>query len=217
MGSDDLFRKRKARKASDLTRRAAKKNEYESILIVCEGTKTEPNYFNEFIDDLELNTANVKTLSSPATCPRKLVEFAIEKSHEDDYDFIYCVFDKDTHEKYREALHLIEGRPNIVSANSVPCFEYWLILHYVPSTRAFYARASKSPGDEAVEELKRCIPDYAKGKRGIYALLKERMVKAIGNAKTTNAAAHAANTDNPSTNVHKLVELLLEIKRKMDE
>lgn len=172
MGSDDLFRKRKARTANDLARKAAKKNEYESILIVCEGTKTEPNYFNELIDDLELNTANVQTLSSPATCPRKLVEFAIAKSEEEDYDFVYCVFDKDSHAKYGEALQLVDGRLKVIAANSVPCFEYWIILHYTSTTKAFYGKASKSPGQEAVEELKRYIPDYAKGKRGTYSLLR---------------------------------------------
>ena len=59
MGSDNLFHRRKAKKTSDLARRRAKRSAYQKILIVCEGEKTEPNYFNELIDYYELNTANV--------------------------------------------------------------------------------------------------------------------------------------------------------------
>lgn len=45
MGSDDLFKKRKVRKARDISRRIAKRSENKKILIVCEGQKTEPLYF----------------------------------------------------------------------------------------------------------------------------------------------------------------------------
>jgi len=218
VGSDDLFRKRKARTSNELARKAARKSEYESILIVCEGTKTEPNYFKELIDDLELNTANVQTVSSPSTCPRKLVEFAIAKAEEEEHDFVYCVFDKDNHSKYHEAMQLIDGRPNIIAANSVPCFEYWIVLHYQNTTRAFYGSASKSPGDEVVEKLKQYIPGYSKGKRGTYAMLKgKKMDKAMINASKVNAAATAAGTDNPSTHIYKLVQVLLDIRSKMEE
>lgn len=44
MGSDDLFKKRKVRKARDISRRIAKRSENKKILIVCEGQKTEPLY-----------------------------------------------------------------------------------------------------------------------------------------------------------------------------
>ena len=45
MGSEDLFHKRKAKSAEQLERRKAKRSPYEKVLIVCEGEKTEPNYF----------------------------------------------------------------------------------------------------------------------------------------------------------------------------
>lgn len=46
MGTDNLFHKRKAKNAKNLQRRAVKRDAYAKILIVCEGEKTEPNYFN---------------------------------------------------------------------------------------------------------------------------------------------------------------------------
>lgn len=45
MGTDNLFHKRKARPPSSFQRRAARRAPYAKVLIVCEGEKTEPNYF----------------------------------------------------------------------------------------------------------------------------------------------------------------------------
>lgn len=44
MGSDQLFHRRKAKKAAALRREAQKRAPYDLVLIVCEGGKTEPNY-----------------------------------------------------------------------------------------------------------------------------------------------------------------------------
>jgi len=52
MGSDDLFRKRKARKAEELARKQKNQSSGRRFLIVCEGTKTEPQYFNEIRTEL---------------------------------------------------------------------------------------------------------------------------------------------------------------------
>lgn len=216
MGSDNLFHKRKARSAKELARKAARKSDYESILIVCEGTKTEPNYFKELIDELELNTANVQTVSSPSTCPRQLVEFAVELAESDEYDSVYCVFDKDNHKKYNEAMQLIAVSKKLVSAHSVPCFEYWLILHFDASATPFYGNANKSPGAEALAKLKKYVPKYEKGDAGTFSLVMKRMDKAVANALKVNASALAAETDNPSTYVVDLIQVLTGIREKMD-
>jgi hypothetical protein len=59
MGCDDLHHKRKARDVRSFKRKRAKRAPYDMVLIVCEGEKTEPNYFWALVDDLQLNTANV--------------------------------------------------------------------------------------------------------------------------------------------------------------
>jgi hypothetical protein len=64
MGSDDLFHKRKHRQINSLRRRKPQRDPYDMVLIVCEGKKTEPNYFCDLRDDLKLNTANI--LVSPS-------------------------------------------------------------------------------------------------------------------------------------------------------
>jgi hypothetical protein len=61
MGSENLFHKRKAHKAELHRRRMAKRAPYDRVLIVCEGAKTEPNYFGWLRNKLGLNRANVVT------------------------------------------------------------------------------------------------------------------------------------------------------------
>lgn len=56
MGTDNLFHRRKAKQAKELARKKANRERYNKVLIVCEGTKTEPNYFNALKDHLELNS-----------------------------------------------------------------------------------------------------------------------------------------------------------------
>ncbi|MBN1547133.1 MAG: hypothetical protein JW902_10780, partial [Syntrophaceae bacterium] len=60
MASDQLFHRRKARKADALRRETQKREPYDVVLIVCEGSKTEPNYLQELRDTLKLSTANVR-------------------------------------------------------------------------------------------------------------------------------------------------------------
>jgi len=47
VGSEDLFHKRKAKTQQATARRKAKRKPYDHVLIVCEGEKTEPFYFDE--------------------------------------------------------------------------------------------------------------------------------------------------------------------------
>ncbi len=48
MGTDDIYKRKKARALSELRRKANQKHVRELILIVCEGIQTEPNYFRGF-------------------------------------------------------------------------------------------------------------------------------------------------------------------------
>ena len=59
MGSDDLYHKRKAKTAQAHGRKQPKQAPYERVLIVCEGKKTEPNYFLGLRKALGLHPQNV--------------------------------------------------------------------------------------------------------------------------------------------------------------
>lgn len=222
MGSENLFHKRRAQIARELTRHRAKRDSYDRVLIVCEGAKTEPNYLRGLIDDLELNTANIEVDGDCGSSPISVVKHSIkrykeEKSRGDAYDHVYCVFDKDAHTSYSEALDKIANtKPKDVfhTINSVPCFEYWLLLHFEYTTREFTATGTKSRCDNLIDVLKPHISGYTKGARNIYQQLSGQTSQAITNSKGALTAARTSGTDNPTTLMHELVEYLQNLKAK---
>lgn len=72
MGSEDLFHKRKARTKRSLERERSKREPYEKILIVCEGSKSEPYYFEDAKRFHKINTLNIK-VEGTGLDPNKLV------------------------------------------------------------------------------------------------------------------------------------------------
>jgi len=59
VGSDDLHHKRRDRGKVSLKRRKPVREVYDVVLILCEGTKTEPNYLCDIRNDYRLNSANI--------------------------------------------------------------------------------------------------------------------------------------------------------------
>ncbi|MDD2853711.1 MAG: RloB family protein [Desulfuromonadaceae bacterium] len=217
MGSDDLFHKRKQRLAASLKRKKAKKAPYDRVLIVCEGAKTEPNYFREIRDVYRLNTANIDICGQECgSDPLSVVNYAIKKFREDtDYDRVYCVIDRDKHPTYDAAIDKLSqtrlGKDVIFKAiTSVPCFEFWLLLHFGFTTRQFCAPGNASNCELVLAELnkKELIPGYCKGARNIFALTKERLSDAIRHANQLQQHNLATGANNPSTNIHELIEYL---------
>jgi hypothetical protein len=220
VGTDDLFKKRKARTAQEQARRKGSRAPYEKVLIVCEGEKTEPNYFRELIDFYEINTANVdgNCGSSPISIVHHAIaRYADEKNTQVPYDKVYCVMDRDTHESFDEAIAtLAKQKPTGVfnATVSVPCFEYWLLLHFHYTTAPFMAAGGKSAGDRVEVALKEFWPEYHKGKHGIFGHVLKDIEFAKVNAVRGLADAQHAVSNNPSTNVHELVSYLQNIKKK---
>lgn len=222
MGSDNLFHKRKARSANQLSRRKAKRSPYAKVLIVCEGEKTEPHYFTGVQEFYELNTANVEITGEAGSSPKNIWSYARQRYREakdagDEFDKVFCVFDKDNHDGYYEVCREIDGsgpKDTFHHITSVPCFEYWLLLHFVYSTRPYESLPGNSSANQALSDLKNYIPDYEKGKRGIFLDLLEQLPQAKVYAQRTLDAARRSGTDNPTTKVHHLVEFLQAIKDK---
>lgn len=171
MGTDNLFHKRKAKAADKLERRKARRASYDKVLIVCEGEKTEPNYFNELINFYKLNTANVEVDGTCGSSPKSVFERALELYQQeerkgDSFDKVYCVFDKDSHDTYAETLiKIAKQKPKglFQAAISVPCFEYWILLHFHYSTKPYHAKGSSSIGNEVLKILKQYFLNIQKG------------------------------------------------------
>ena len=225
MGASKRSRKREAKASRNLVRRKARHAPYAKILIVCEGEKTEPNYFEGLRDDLKLSNANVQVTGKSGSSPRSVVnrakELYIEEKElysdgDDDsegggysFDKVYCVFDKDQHTTYCEALKEIRTmkKPSGVfrAVPSVPCFEYFLLLHYEPTTRPFANCA------QAEKELKKHLRGYQKGKVA-FSDFRDNLDKAKKRATRALKAAKGNNTHNPSTRAHELVQYMQDMQ-----
>ncbi len=221
MGTDNLFHKKKERKAESLRRMRATKDPYDVILIVCEGEKTEPNYFNGLRKAFRLNNANIKVCGRGSD-PLSIVDFAIDTcKKESKFDRAYCVFDRDRHPTYDTALNKIKQIKHtrsckgyeIIAVSSNPCFEFWLLLHFKYTTMQFNAPANSSICDTVIKELKKDFPEYQKGDKDIFKKIQDKVDTAIKNAHKIEKSNQTSGADSPSTSVHLLVEYLQNFKK----
>lgn len=206
---------RRARQINDLKRSHPKRAAYDRVLIVCEGSKTEPNYFRELVDHLKLNSANVEVDGESDSSPRSVVTHAIKRYQSDDeFDQVYCVFDRDEHATFHEALQRIRESKRIPlnAIVSVPCFEYWLLLHYEFTTKPYARSGDRSAADCVIVDLKKHLPSYNKGDKKTFQQLKGKLQDAIEHAQRILKHCESNQTNNPSTQTHLLVEYLYRLK-----
>lgn len=224
MGSDDLFRKRKARDGAELQRQKQERARNKRYLIVCEGTKTEPHYFLELREDLGIRPQMVRIAPNDGASPDRVVDHALALYKEDAadgdaYDTVYCVFDRDRHTTFDAAVQRTEalsaaGKP-LVAITSTPCFETWLLLHFGYTDHPFHPAGKKSVGDQVVAALKakNGFGKYGKGQKGIYARLKGKLGDALENADQLRRHCAATGSVNPATDIDKLVLTLQKLGR----
>ena len=183
----------------------------EKFLIVCEGERTEPNYFEALKDMLPKGVLYLR-IEGIGYNTVSLVKEAIRLQEEDskngvEYDHIWVVFDKDdfSDEQFNNAIDLAE-KNKIKTAYSNQAFELWYLLHFD------YIDSSLHRGRYIEMLSKRFGNEYQKKDPNIYARLQELgdENRAIANArKLYNNYDHSSPaTENPSTTVHHLVVLL---------
>lgn len=228
MGTDNLFHKNRFRRENKIKRKAALRSRYKLILIVSEGKETEPNYFTALRNDLRLNKESVViSRDSKGNDPLSLVNTAEAKNAEEcknnpekrGYDRVFIVFDRDTHTTYNAALKKMEALNKKYSnvfegITSVPCFEFWLLIHFEDTTRPYIAIGDKSAGDRVTHDLKKYIPDYYEGHKKIFEITQPHLDTAIRRAELLEKRNEETNTDNPSTKVHKLVGYMRELEKR---
>jgi len=224
MGSDKLFQKRKARGRDALKKRHHRRLPYPKVLIVCEGEKTEPNYFNELRDHYRLEAANVLVSGNCGSDPMSVYlaandKYEIHENAGDAFDKVYCVIDRDSHDKvnYQRAIDAINrAKPKGVwhAVISVPCFEYWILLHFDYTTKPFMAAGARSRCQQLIRDLQKHLPNYSKGRTGLFKQLLGNLDTACANARNAAKHSNTSGTDNPTTSVHVLVEYLQTLARK---
>jgi len=200
MGHDKLFQKRNVLKRPEKTRKLRR------ILIVCEGTKTEPNYFKKFkanpevFDAIDVQGTGYNTVS--------LITEAIKKKEAkiEPYIEIWCVFDKDDFsiESFEKAIKLAEQN-KIKCAYSIEAFEIWYMLHFNFYDTAFSRLQYKEKLSELLKKT------YVKNDPEMYSLLNGKQSIAIQNARKLyyKQCLLPLKDRNPITTVFQLVERLI--------
>lgn len=212
----------KERQRKQLERKKGRRASYDRILIVSEGSKTEPNYFREIRAAYRLHTANVAVWhNTVGMTPIQAVQFAENLFINGDrhqniqpraFEQVYTVFDRDDHSSYFDALRMTESlngklmndarQPVVFRAiASVPCFELWLLLHYEDIQAPLHR-------DEVIRRLKLHIPDYEKGAGRIFEATKAHLPIATQRAERLAVHFTAYTDPKPFTAIAGLVMLL---------
>lgn len=218
--------KRFARKEQKRKKDIRNKRKY--YLIVCEGEKTEPNYFQGFKDDLPKGVLTWCQIDIEGTGrnTQSLVDEALrlKKAYEQEYnrtiDRLWVVFDRDSfspNDFNNAVLRCQNTKPVIGCAWSNEAFELWYLLHF----HYYNHGMSRKDYQDAIEDnLKPLLGEtyrYLKNSTDMYDLLKEygSLDNAIRNAKRL-AENFEGREDyanhNPCTMVWQLVEELAALK-----
>jgi hypothetical protein len=97
-----------------------------TFLIVCGGKNTEPSYFNQF----RLSSATIRTMAN-AVDPMSLLNWTLSLSKKNEYEEVWCVFDKDDFlENDFNSTIALAKKSNVGAAYSNQAFEYWFLLHF---------------------------------------------------------------------------------------
>lgn len=183
------------------------------LFILCEGEKTEYNYFTELVRSKNVRgrPITLKVVTTKRNTARELVEEAI-KSRELPKDEAWAVFDKNGYTKHAEAFNKARSNDIKIAFSSIS-FEFWILIHFEYTTRTFHK------SNEIIKYLKRYF-DYKKNDDKIYEYLKiktkvaEKHAKKVRKFQKETNPGHKIYRLNPYTNVD---ELINSINQKIKE
>lgn len=192
-------------------------------LIVSEGKKTEPNYFNGLKLKLKVREhdrliyQNVPLLKVEGTGFNtiSLVEKTQElvRSSKLEFENVYCVFDRDSFSKddFNSAIQKCI-KLNFIPLWSNECFELWFLLHFCAINSALSRGMIYDKLDRIFKEKRINKEGYEKNNENIYNILVKYgdQSKAIANAKALDCCLDSKYADqNPLTKVYLLIESLI--------
>ena len=221
---DNAMFKRFERKAQKRQRNIRNKLAY--FLIVSEGVKTEPYYFESIRRTLPQNTLDNVDIEGAGKETLRIVDEAIsirdraQRDRNRFYDHVWAVFDKDSfpNTNFDNAIH--KGKANkIQCAWSNEAFELWYLLHFQNVENAM-SRVQYRPFIERELSKRSGQPFvYAKNRADMYDLLKmygdeeqaiKRAEKLVENFNNDGDYAR----QNPCTKVHELIKLLNDFRQE---
>lgn len=222
---DNAVLKRRARK--ERKRAVEIKAKRRFYLIVCEGEKTEPNYFNAFKADLPKGVLELVNIDIDGTGKNTIsvidesvkLRDRYEKNYLRAIDEVWAVFDKDSFpdRNFNNAVNKGENsQPKINCAWTNEAFELWYLLHF----HYFNTAVSRHSYQEKLEVAMREASGneafrYEKNSTGMYALLKRygSQAAAVANAEKLEVLYDDRSfaRHNPCTKVHLLIQSLLKM------
>lgn len=225
MGSDDFFKKK--REIRRQRKHAYKTPKANSFLIVTEGKRTEPLYFNGLKKLIcekiggEIDVIPVIDIEGKGCSTGSLIEATdlLVKEAKTFYQNIWVVFDKDDFKDFDEAIR--EGeRKGYQIAWSNQSFEYWLYLHFAYCDSALHRDEWCKKLDEIFKQYEMGDGTYQKNYENIYEVLDsyDGVNTAIKYAKRRmnefDETKDKPSSYDPGTTVYRLVE---ELKKYLDE
>lgn len=161
-----------------------------SLVIFCEGKKTEPNYLEGFKSDFSIEPRAIWVKKSKHTDPKGIINEAIAYKKENKFtesDQMWAIFDRESITKYSNSYHLearnLAERNKVSIAFSNVCFEQWLVYHFLNSTRSYSSYDNLIAESDLKKKLAEIgITNYEKGEN-IYSKLKPFIDTAISNAE----------------------------------
>ncbi len=209
--------KNKSRNAASYKRGAPKRPPYDRVLIVCEGSKTEPNYFNEIRQAFRIPGTDVRVINGNGTQPLQVVDTALAVFKESpEYEQVFAVFDRDNHPTYHDAIRRAEAnnhklknserqKVRFEAVASVPSFEVWFLMHF-QSVAAWLER------DVVLQQLRARVPSYAKGQADMYARTRADIPRAKREAVARRRENDRLTGNAIYTDVDRLVDTLHALK-----
>jgi hypothetical protein len=193
---------------------SARRASGETFLITVEGKATELAYLKKIREKLSLKAIAVEIVHGNHTDPIGIVKEAIEFRNRQlakvaistvaqPFDRTWVIFDRERQnhprrEQLPKALQLAADN-GIEVALSIPTFEFWLLLHYEFTTKAF------DGCEPATKALKKFIQQYEKGNLPLEELVGKVRTAITHAEKCRNHWRGVGGDMNPSTDVDLLV------------
>ncbi|HTI22314.1 MAG TPA: RloB family protein [Kutzneria sp.] len=184
------------RRENSSGRRAPFREPRTQILVLCGGTRTEPDYFEGLKRSRRNPAVQVKVLGKGID-PAQLVAHAHRVGGA--YDEVWCVVDTDEFDIAR-AMTLAD-QLDVRLAVSNPCFEVWLLLHFDDH------KGVACSYRQLVPKLIRHVPGYDKCDLD-FAQYDAGVADAVRRGERLDPSGRE-HTRNPSTGVWKLVRQVL--------
>lgn len=216
---DEIERLRRQRREAKASKKR-KENIREKLvrfLIVCEGTKTEPLYFEALIKN-HISTVREVTIEGEGRATVALVDRALEIKQELErknamsFDRVWVVFDKDDFDDFNDAIKKAR-KLGFQSAWTNEAFELWYFLHFEYLDTGICREAYI---DKLQDAFRKKMGDdnytYHKGNPDIYSLLQqygsEDLAKRFARRLRKLYSGTNYATHKPCTMIDKLVEEL---------